>query len=155
MTATEQLITNFYTAFIRKDYVTMQQCYSENAVFSDPVFMHLNSAEVKAMWDMFCVKGKDLHVDFSNVWANEKTGSAEWVATYTFSATGRKVSNQITSQFIFDNGKIIQQKDSFNFYKWASQAFGVMGVLLSWTKYFKNKVRKQAMKNLAKYMSRK
>ena len=88
MNGNQQLITKFYTAFQNKDYKTMQDCYAENATFSDPVFENLNVAEVKAMWEMLITRGKDLQLEFSNVEANETMGSAEWIATYTFSASG-------------------------------------------------------------------
>ena len=52
MSEHEQVITRFYTAFAQLDYKTMQQCYSNNAVFNDPVFGLLQGAEVGAMWEM-------------------------------------------------------------------------------------------------------
>ena len=56
----QQLITTFYSAFQKKDYKTMQNCYADNATFSDPVFVNLNATEVKAMWEMLCIRGTDL-----------------------------------------------------------------------------------------------
>ena len=95
MTSNKDLITNFYTAFQNKDYKTMQECYSDNAIFSDAVFENLDAVEVKAMWQMLITRGKDLRLEFKNVEANDKTGSAEWIADYTFSATGNKLINKI------------------------------------------------------------
>lgn len=74
----EKLINTFYTAFQQKDYKTMQSCYSDDAVFSDQVFTNLSTKEVKAMWQMFCVKSKDLQLTFSGVSANEITGTTIW-----------------------------------------------------------------------------
>ncbi len=67
MAPNQQLITSFYKAFQNKDYKAMQNCYAEEAIFNDEVFQNLNAAEVKAMWEMFCIKGKDLQIEFSNV----------------------------------------------------------------------------------------
>ncbi len=131
----------------------MQECYASDAHFSDPVFLNINADQVKAMWEMFCVNGKDLLVEFKNVSANGATGSAEWTAFYTFSVTGRKVVNRIKANFIIEQGKIVKHIDHFNFYDWCKQALGVSGVLLGWTAYVKNKVRKVAMKNLQDYMN--
>ncbi len=149
----QELITIFYESFQRKDYKAMQICYADDAVFNDEVFVNLNADEVRAMWEMFCIKGKDLKIDFSNVQANEKTGIAEWVATYTFSKTNRKVINRIKANFTFINGKIVKHTDQFNFYNWSSQALGIPGVLLGRTSFLKNKVRKEGMKNLKEYMN--
>lgn len=154
MNSNEQFITNFYKAFQQKDYKAMQSCYADNATFSDEVFVNLNSIEVKAMWEMLIKRGKDLQLEFKNVKANEKTGSAEWVATYTFSATGKKVVNHIYASFELENGKIIKHIDRFSFYKWASQVFGFPGVILGWTPFLKQKVRKQAMKSLNEFVNR-
>lgn len=133
----------------------MQICYADTAVFTDEVFANLNADEVRAMWEMFCIKGKDLQIHFSNVQADETSGNAEWIATYTFSKTNREVSNRIKANFTFANGKIVKHTDHFNFYNWSSQALGIPGVLLGRTSFLKNKVRKEAMKNLKDYMNSK
>src|SRR5271156_3711324 len=104
MNKNEQLIQKFYSCFQNKDYKGMQHCYANNAVFSDAVFVNLNAAQVKAMWQMLITRGKDLQLEFKNIVADEKTGNAEWTATYTFSATGRKVINHIKADFLFGNG---------------------------------------------------
>ena len=133
----------------------MQQCYADNATFNDPVFTNLNATQVRAMWEMFCVKSRDLKIEFGNIHATEKKGSASWVATYLFSSTVKKVVNHITAHFTFENGKIKQHTDAFNFYKWCKQALGVTGLLLGWTPLIKNKVRHKGMKALNEYMLKK
>ncbi len=153
MTPNEHVITTFYKAFQKKDYHTMQTCYADTAVFSDEVFINLNAAEVRAMWEMLCKKGKDLELTFSNVKTTEKTGSAEWIATYSFSKTNRKVINKIHANFEFANGKIIKHTDQFDFYAWASQALGVTGMLLGKTNFLKNKIRTEGRKNLMTFMT--
>ena|SRR6218665_835690 len=154
MNTNEQLIARFYTCFQNKDYTGMQACYADDAHFSDPVFSNLNANEVRAMWEMLLRNGKDLGLTFGHVTANDTTGSAEWVATYTFSRTGRKVINSIKAEFEFENGKIKRHKDHFDFYKWARQALGVSGLLLGWTPMIKNKIRATAMNNLRQFMSK-
>ncbi len=154
MNANEIVINKFYTCFQNKDFKGMQDCYSDSAHFRDPVFLNLNAKQVRAMWEMFCVNGKDLKVEFKNISANEKTGSAEWIAYYIFSVTGSNVVNRIKSNFVFEQGKIIKHIDHFNFYDWAKQALGASGLLLGWTPFVKNKVRKVAMKNLQDYMNK-
>jgi ketosteroid isomerase-like protein len=153
MNANEQLITRFYTAFQTKDYKTMQDSYSDKAVFTDSVFTNLNSAQIKAMWEMLLKASTDMNLEFKNVKADDKTGSAEWIAHYTFSRTGNKVVNKIKAGFVFEDGKILQHKDHFDFYTWARQALGFSGLLLGWTGFMKNKIQTTAMGNLNKFMS--
>lgn len=154
MNANEQLIINFYTAFQNKDYRTMQASYANNAIFSDPVFEDLNAVEVRAMWEMLITRAKDLQLEFKNIEANDATGSAEWIAVYTFSATGKKVVNKIKATFVFNKGKIVQHKDNFDFYAWAKQALGFKGLLLGQTSFLHNKVKQQAKNNLIKFMNK-
>jgi ketosteroid isomerase-like protein len=154
MTSNKDIIQKFYTAFQQKDYKTMQDCYASDAVFSDEVFKDLNAAQVKAMWQMLLTSAKDFTLEFKNVQANDTTGSAEWIATYTFSATNRKVINRIKAGFTFENGKIVQHTDRFSFYAWAKQALGTPGLLLGWTGSLKKKVQQKAMKNLEGFMQK-
>lgn len=155
MNANQELITKFYTAFKNKDVKGMQDCYSDQATFSDPVFSHLDAAALRAMWAMLIHSGKDMRIEFSAVKATEQGANAHWDAHYTFSATGRKVWNQVDAQFIIENGKIIHHEDHFDFYKWSKQSLGLTGMLLGWTSFLRNKIRKQASAKLAAYMSRK
>lgn len=154
-TGNEQLLHTFYTAFQQRDYKTMQSCYADNATFSDEVFLNLNAAEVRAMWEMLCIRGKDLQIEFSNIQADEKKGTASWNATYSFSKTNRKVLNKIKAEFTFEDGKIKSHNDHFNFYAWTRQAIGLPGLLFGWTNAFKEKVRAQARKNLDDFMNQK
>ena len=152
MKVNEQLITHFYTCFQNKDFQGMQQCYADNATFYDPAFENLDAAQVKKMWEMLISKGKDLRLEFSNVQADEQKGSADWIATYTFSASGKKVVNKIHADFVFENGKIVQHRDQFDFYKWMRQALGLPGLLFGWTSFLRESVRQKAKQNLANYI---
>ena len=155
MNDNEKLIHHFYNSFKQRDYAEMQKCYADDATFSDEAFQNLNATQVRAMWKMLCLRGKDLELTFQNVTADEKSGSAEWIAKYTFSQTGRKVVNHIKANFEFENGKIVKHTDTFNFYLWASQAFGFTGKLLGWTQFFRNKVQATAAKSLSDFMLKK
>ena len=132
----------------------MQLCYDDAAEFNDPVFRGLDATEARAMWEMFCVKSKDLKIEFTNITANESEGSAEWTANYTFSSTGKPVKNHIMARFGFENGKIAKHTDSFNFYNWARQALGLPGVLLGWLPFLKSKVQKTGSLSLNQYIER-
>ncbi len=131
----------------------MQDCYAEEATFSDAVFKNLNGNQVRAMWQMLIVKGKDLIVEFAAISATEHIAKAHWDASYTFSATGKKVINRIDASFEIENGKIIKHTDNFSFYAWAKQALGLTGIFLGWTSFLNKKVSAQAMKNLESFMA--
>lgn len=150
----KELITHFYTCFQQKDYQGMQDCYADQAVFNDEAFKNLNSEEVKAMWEMLCKTGKELKLTFGNVSETARGGTAEWTASYLFSRTGKTVVNNVHASFLIENGKIIKHTDTFDFYLWAKQAFGLTGLLIGWTPFFKNKVQTTARESLAKFMTK-
>ncbi len=133
----------------------MQECYADNAVFNDEIFTNLGSKEVRAMWEMLCINGNDLKLEFRNILAGEKTATAEWTACYTFPATGRKVVNHVKADFFIEQGKIIKHTDIFSFYQWAKQSLGLMGVLFGWTWLVKNKIRTEAARKLNDYIYQK
>src|ERR1700710_944013 len=122
MNANESLIHHFYTSFKNKDIKGMQNCYADHATFTDPAFRDLDARQVRSMWEMLIKTGKNMRIEYDQVKADEHTGTAEWVAYYTFSATGKKVVNRIKSSFVLENGKIVSQQDEFNFYHWSRQA---------------------------------
>ncbi len=154
MTPNEDLIHHFYTSFKLKDYRGMQECYADNAIFSDAVFKNLNADQVRAMWQMLISRGKDLQIDFRVTSSQDSLVNAEWIANYTFSATRRPVTNHVKAAFVLEEGKIINHTDTFGFYQWARQALGPTGLLLGWTPFLQAKVQKTAMKGLGDFMGR-
>jgi len=154
MHANEQLIYNFYSAFQKLDWQTMQSCYAEGIHFSDPVFSDLNGEQVGAMWHMLCKKAGDFELSFTNIKADDTQGIARWEASYTFSQTGRRVNNVIFAEFQFSEGKIIRHSDHFNFWKWSRMALGPIGMVLGWSSFLKNKVQQQGLSGLNLFIKR-
>ena len=153
MNTHQVLIEQFYTAFQQRDYRGMAQAYHPDATFRDGAFDLKSGKQIAAMWHMLCTGGRDLRVEYRDVQAGEQHGSAHWEAFYTFSRTGRTVHNVIESDFIFQQGKVIRQVDTFSFWRWSRQAFGPAGWLLGWTPFLQNKVRATAMAGLRKFMA--
>ena len=152
MNTNEELVQTFYDAFARLDHATMNDCYSSDPVFNDPVFGLLQGDEVKAMWEMLCKSAKDLNLQAGSIVVDGEYVTCNWTARYTFSKTGRKVVNEVKAYIRLQNGKITEHSDDFNLYKWSRQAFGHSGILLGWSGYMKNKIHSQARDKLAKYM---
>lgn len=133
----------------------MASLYAEDAHFSDPVFTDLNGVEVGSMWKMLIERSSDLKIEFSNVKADDSTGSADWVATYPFSKTKRLITNRIHAEFTFADGKIKTHKDTFSLWKWAGMALGLKGTLFGWSGSVQNKIRNEAQTGLKLWMKRK
>ncbi|MDO7928788.1 nuclear transport factor 2 family protein [Pseudomonas sp. KFB-139] len=146
--ANSALITRFYEAFARLDAEGMAACYSDDVLFSDPVFGELRGRQAGDMWRMLTSRAQDFSVVFDNVRADERSGGAHWVATYLFSQTGRTVVNNIQARFVFHDGKITEHHDNFDLWSWSRQALGTKGLLLGWTPLVQNAIRAQAQKGL-------
>jgi len=148
------LIGRFYAALARRDAPAMIACYAPDATFSDPAFPALDAAGVAAMWKMLCARGKDLAVVASDIEADAVSGRAHWVATYTYSATGRRVLNRIDATFRFRDGKIVRHEDRFDLWRWLRQALGAKGMLLGWLPPVQGAMRAQAARTLADWRTR-
>ena len=141
------LIDGLYAAFRDRDAAAMAACYQPDATFRDPVF-DLKGQEVADMWAMFCERGRDLALEWRDVQASEREGSAHWEPRYTFAATGRPVHNSSDSRFTFRDGKIASQVDAFDLWRWSRMALGPKGALLGWTPFVQTAIRAQARRNL-------
>ena len=145
----KKIIEKFYQSFADANVEGMISNYNDNIEFQDPVFGLLKGTEAKNMWRMLV--SPKVKITFYNIQANDKAGSANWVAEYVFTPTGRRVINKIAARFEFMNGKIIKHTDYFDFWKWARQALGPIGYLFGWSSMLKNKVHRQAISQLRKY----
>ncbi len=152
MSETGNIIDQFYTAFAKRDWQTMQSCYHDKATFSDPVFQNLSAKETKAMWHMLTTSAKELSITFDSVKTKGDEATCHWEAVYPFSRTGRKVHNKITAKFTFKDGKILKHQDSFDLWKWSRMALGISGLLLGWSPFIQNKIRNTAKKGLEKFI---
>ena len=156
MPANDEIINRFYTAFQALDHRTMNACYSDDIVFSDPVFLLLRGEEVKAMWEMLCTNAKDFSLSFSNIQLlDEEYATCNWTATYTFSKTGNRVVNNIKAFMKLKDGKIIEHSDAFRLSTWIGQALGWKGKLFGWMGWMKRAVQKNARKSLVKFIEKK
>jgi len=143
-----ELINRLYTALAARNGTAMGACYADDASFSDPVFRNLDASGVRTMWAMLCSRATDLNVEVSGVEADDTRGRACWVATYTFSKTGRKVRNVIDAEFEFRDGLIVRHTDRFDLWRWAGMARAAWPIRLGWTPLVQNAIRKEAMRGL-------
>jgi len=149
----DELIQRFYSAFARRDGTAMAECYGENAQFSDPVFIDLRGEEPGAMWQMLTGRAPDLQVKLVEHHADGDRGSAHWLADYTFSATGRRVHNDVRAEFRFEHGLISEHRDSFSLYAWSRQAIGPVGLVLGWTPILQSRLQRTARQSLDEFLT--
>ena len=103
------------------------------------------------MWRMLTGRATDLVIELHEHEAGERSGSAHWIARYTFS-TGRPVVNDIQASFRFADGLIADHADDFDFRRWARQALGPMGNAVALLPPLRSKARAKARGQLDDFM---
>ena len=131
----------------------MAVCYAPDARFSDPVFPDLEGQEPGAMWRMLTGRADDLKIELLEHQADDDRGSARWVANYTFTQTGRPVTNGVRAAFRFAEGLIAEHRDDFDFHRWSRQALGTPALLLGWTPILRASVRRRARAGLDEFIA--
>lgn len=150
--ANRETIERFYEAFGQCNGAAMTACYAPGAHFRDPAFGDLEGDRIGAMWRMLTGRATDLKIELHEHEAGEETGSAHWIARYTFS-TGRPVVNDIQAKFRFAvDGKIADHVDDFDFRRWAKQALGPSGHLVALLPPLRAKARAKALDQLEAFM---
>jgi uncharacterized protein len=146
------VIEELYGALNRHDGEAMARRYAPDGRFRDPAFGELSGAEAGDMWRMLTSRADDLRVELPEHSVDGTTGSARWIAHYTFTRTGRPVVNDVRARFRFrEDGLIEDHQDSFSFYRWARQALGPVGLALGWAPPLRLMVRRSAREDLAKF----
>jgi uncharacterized protein len=149
--ANRETIERLYAAFGECNGAAMTACYAPGAHFRDPAFGDLEGDEVGAMWRMLTGRATDLKIELHEHDADEESGSAHWIARYTFS-TGRPVVNDIRARFRFaPDAKIADHVDEFDFRNWAKQALGPSGHLVALLPPLRAKARAKALDQLAAF----
>jgi len=150
--ANRETIERFYEAFGQCNGSAMTASYAPDAHFHDPAFGDLSGADIGAMWRMLTNRATDLKIELHEHEADESSGSAHWIARYTFS-TGRPVVNDIQAKFRFADGLIADHVDDFDFRRWARQALGPMGNLVAVLPPLRAKARGKALGQLEAFKS--
>jgi hypothetical protein len=143
---TRSALVRFYDALARRDAETMAAMYAPDARFEDAVF-RLRGEEIGRMWRSLLGRAKEFSVTYTIAQAAADRGAVEWTARYLFGGR-RPVVNIILSELRFENGRIAEQRDQFDFPRWAAQALGTPGRLFGRFGWFRRAVAKKARRGL-------
>lgn len=143
---TRALLTRLYDALARRDGDAMAALYAPQATFEDPVF-RLRGPDIGRMWIGLTRRARDFGVSYTIAQADSDRGTVEWTARYLF-AGRRPVVNAILSEIEVEDGRIVRQRDRFDFPRWAAQALGLPGRLFGRFAWFRRAVSRRAMRQL-------
>ena len=100
------------------------------------------------MWKMLLNNNQNFKITYKIERVSESQFIINWKAEYLFGKKKRRVINFVESNIKIKDSKIIEQIDSFNFYKWAKQSLGIVGLFLGKSKLFRKKISNSAYKKL-------
>ena len=149
-----RLIERLYSALGRRDGEAMAACYLPGGRFRDPAFGELTGEQAGDMWRLLTGRSGDLAVELAELEVDGDRGKARWIARYTFTPTGRTVTNEGLASFRFHRGLISEHEDRFSFWRWSRQALGPVGALLGWSPLLRLAVRRRARRDLGRFSSR-
>jgi SnoaL-like domain len=124
------VLEKFYKGVENHDHLAIAACYQSNGTFKDIAFELEGKKMIQAMWHM--IAKTDLTISYEIKDTDENNGTALWTADYTFTDTGRKVHNELESNFRFSDGLILSQVDDCDPWNWGMQALGPAKGFLSW-----------------------
>jgi ketosteroid isomerase-like protein len=155
--ATRALVRRFFDAFARLDAQGMVACLHPDISFSDPLFPNLRQDQVVQMWSMLIASAarhpQAFSLSYEFVFVEERKAQVHWQATYRYAGT-RKVHHKVLATLSFWDGKIVRHVDGYDFYTWARQALGTLGLLLGWNAKFRASVQAAADKQLKVFSNR-
>jgi hypothetical protein len=138
MNANTALLKKLFTGLGRHDHQAMAECYHSDAYFRDIAFDLRGKEQIQAMWQMICEGRSNIRATFEILEADGKCGRVRVVDDYTFypdedtpTSEGRKVHNVIDSRFGFQDGLIIEHRDSCDARAWGRMAVGGVGGFLA------------------------
>lgn len=142
-------VHSFFTAFGRLDFKMMNAYYSDDVLFSDPLFGMLSGDQVKNKWEFVCTNVEDFHLQIKNIEEQDQEYvTCSWHTTY-FSLVSRSlVSLEVKSYMRLAEGKIIEHSDAFRPQRWIRQTYGIRGWLFGWIGFFRTGIQRKLLQQL-------
>lgn len=155
-----ELVSMFFTAYQRHDYLGMHACLDPWVEFGDLAFESITGAQVRAMWRWYCepteTRKDPVQVPgFEVLKADGDHVYAEYWVRYSLGA-GKLVNYVIRSEFTLRDGKIVRQIDepAISNLEFARMATGFPACLLALTPAFRPAIRRKMRTRLETFTNR-
>ena len=106
----------------------------------------LRGPQIGAMWIELTRRAKDFGISYTITQSDSGRGTVECTARYRFGT--HPVVNRILSEIEIEDGRIMRQRDRFDFPRWATQALGLPGRLFGRFSWFQRAVSRRAKRQL-------
>lgn len=126
----------------------LRSLYHPKAEYMDELFS-LKYREILALWYSCMLPEMKLEVKVKSIEQFKDVVVTKWTISYTISSINRRITLDEIGRFEFEDGLIIRHTDKYSFHSWCTQALGVAGMLASWSKWLRSKVRNQAYSSIS------
>ncbi|WP_300601123.1 nuclear transport factor 2 family protein [Niabella sp.] len=151
-----EIIDLFFTAFKNLDHQAMNALYSDDIVYSDPLFGMLEGEEVKDKWEMVCNDIRDFRLTvIKTEEIDHEYATCQWKATWISSLSKKQIVFEAKSFMRFSGNQIIEHSDGFSLTKWIAQAYGITGQFFGWLNFMKRRVQRNYQQRLQQFSNTK
>lgn len=151
-----EIIELFFTAFGNLNHRGMNALYSEDILYSDPLFGMLEAQQVRDKWEMICngIHGLKLTIVKTEE-IDHEYATCRWKAAWYPADSKRQIVLEGKSFMRFADGKIIEHSDGFSLTKWIAQAYGLRGQFFGWLHFMKRRVQREHQERLERFSASK
>jgi len=147
-----EIIELFFAAFGNLDHQGMNAQYSDDILYSDPLFGMLEGQQVRDKWIMVCKGIRELRLTIvKTAEIDHEYATCQWKASWFPADSKRQIFLEGKSFMRFAEGRIIEHSDGFSLTKWIAQAYGIRGQLFGWLHFMKRKVQRQHRERLERF----
>ncbi|ANH80850.1 cyclase [Niabella ginsenosidivorans] len=147
-----EIIDRFFTAFGNLNDRDLNALYSDDVIYSDPLFGLLQGQQVKEKWELVCKSVKELQLTvIKKEEIDHEYATCQWKAEYVSASTGKPVIFYSKSFMRFADGRITEHSEGFRLTQWIAQVYGIKGRLFGWLNFMKRKVQAEYQERLNKY----
>jgi len=143
----ESVIESFLYALQTKEPTQMAIYCLPGIQYFDPLYSYLTGSHVQTMWNYFFTTTDAFVVEYDSI-KDLKEGYFSVCSALFFKRNGRSISLQSTFYFKMEEGFISEYSQGFSLHKFCKQAYGFLGWLLGWNRYYQNRVRNLARRQL-------
>ena len=109
-------VARYFQALNAKDTGALEEVYAKSAHFDDNVFHYKDRDGIVGMWSKLPADARVEH-EIVKVDGNTVVANLHW----SYTLAGTKVKNDETSTLTVVDGKIVKQREHFDFGVWAHQ----------------------------------
>ncbi|MGJ7031405.1 nuclear transport factor 2 family protein [Niabella hirudinis] len=151
-----EIIGSFFAAFGNRDHQAMNALYTDDIVYSDPLFGMLEGQEVRDKWEMICRGLRDFRLTvIKTEEIDQEYATCLWKATWYSSRSKKTIVFEVKSFMRFGGGKIIEHSDGFSLTKWIARTYGLKGQFFGWLNFMKRKVQQEHRQQLGRFSASK